>query len=73
MDQAHRGPITNCTVRPQFVVLPASIFYLFAGIVRIEKPILAEALEPYRGIEASRIRVSVGFPGRLKSNVTPFA
>jgi hypothetical protein len=44
-------------MRSHFVVFPASIFHLFAGIVQIEKPVLPEELEPYHGIEAFHIGV----------------
>jgi hypothetical protein len=61
MDQGQRGPVTNCAMGSHFVVLCTPFFNLFAGVVQIEEPMLAEALEPDRGVEAFH----VGIVGRL--------
>jgi hypothetical protein len=61
MDQGQRRPVTICAMRSHFVVLCTPFFNLFAGVLQIQEPMPAEALEPNRGIEAFH----VGIVGRL--------
>src|SRR5262252_2991964 len=52
MDQGQRGPVTNCAMGSHFVVLCTPFFNLFAGVVQIEEPMLAEPhLQAFQPIE----------------------
>ena len=43
-----------------FVVLGTPFFNLFAGVVQIQEPMPAEALEPNRGVEAFHVGILAG-------------
>ena len=55
------------------VVVPAPIYHLFGRIGKRQKPVDVQAFRPEATIEGLDVALSVGFPGRLKSSVTPFA
>ncbi|GAB4073452.1 hypothetical protein GCM10028812_53840 [Ancylobacter sonchi] len=60
-------------VRPILVVVSEPSLHLFGRIRKRQEPMRVQALAPEATVEASMNALSVGFPDREKSNVTPFA
>ncbi len=58
--QAHRRPLADCAMRSHFVVVLAPRFDLPAGVVKIEEPVLVQAIKPDTGIEALDERIVCG-------------
>jgi hypothetical protein len=52
--------VTNCAMWSHFIVLGTPLFNLFAGIVQIQEPMPAEALQPNRGVEAFYVGIVGG-------------
>jgi hypothetical protein len=44
-------------MRSHFVVFGTPFFNLFAGVVQVQEPVPAEALEPYGGVEGRQYQV----------------
>ncbi len=61
------------TMRSLRVVVMSERLAFYLGVGQKQEPILIDAFRPRLAVEALDKLLSVGFPGREKSSVTPFA
>ena len=70
-EQCNRGLLPDRAMRALLIVVPAPSLHLLPSIFKAHEPVLVQASTRKRPLKASMNALSVGLPGREKSNVTP--